>query len=92
MFKLFRKEMEWGGTSLVLETGKVARQADGAVMVSLGETKVLCTAVAATVKAWSGLLSVDCKLSGKSLCRRKDSGGFSSVKVGPQKMKRWYAV
>ena len=46
MFKLFRKEMEWGGT-LVLETGKVARQADGAVMVGLGETKVLCTAVAA---------------------------------------------
>ena len=39
--------MEWGGTTLVLETGKVARQADGAVMVSLGETKVLCTAVAA---------------------------------------------
>ena len=39
--------MEWGGTTLVLETGKVARQADGAVMVNLGETKVLCTAVAA---------------------------------------------
>ena len=47
MFKIFRKELDWGGTRLVLETGKVARQADGAVMVSLGETTVLCTAVAA---------------------------------------------
>ena len=38
MFKIFRKELDWNGTPLVLETGKVARQADGAVMVSLGET------------------------------------------------------
>ena len=47
MFKIFRKELDWGGTPLVMETGKVARQADGAVMVSLGGTSVLCTAVAA---------------------------------------------
>ncbi|MBK76572.1 MAG: polyribonucleotide nucleotidyltransferase [Henriciella sp.] len=47
MFKIFRKELDWNSTPLVLETGKVARQADGAVMVSLGETTVLCTAVAA---------------------------------------------
>lgn len=45
MFKEFRKEIEWGGRSLVFETGKIARQADGAVMVTYGETKVLCTAV-----------------------------------------------
>jgi polyribonucleotide nucleotidyltransferase len=36
----------WGGRKLVLETGKVARQADGAVMVTYGDTVVLCTAVA----------------------------------------------
>ncbi len=47
MFKIFRKELDWNGAPLVMETGKVARQADGAVMVSLGETTVLCTAVAA---------------------------------------------
>ena len=46
MFTLNSKEMEWGGRSLVIETGKIARQADGAVMVTYGETKVLCTAVA----------------------------------------------
>ena len=45
MFNYFRKELEWGGRKLVLETGKIARQADGAVMVSYGETIVLCTAV-----------------------------------------------
>ena len=45
MFEVYRKEMNWGGRKLVLETGKIARQADGAVMASLGETTVLCTAV-----------------------------------------------
>ena len=46
MLELFRKEIDWGGRKLVLETGKIARQADGAVMASYGETTVLCTAVA----------------------------------------------
>jgi len=45
MFKEFRKEIEWAGQTLVLETGKIARQADGAVMATLGESKVLCTVV-----------------------------------------------
>ena len=45
MFKIYRKELNWGGKKLVLETGKIARQADGAVMASLGETTVLCTVV-----------------------------------------------
>src|SRR5260221_6784318 len=46
MFDVHRKELMWGGRRLVLETGKVARQADGAVMATYGETTVLCTAVA----------------------------------------------
>jgi polyribonucleotide nucleotidyltransferase len=46
MFNLHRKEITWGGRQLVLETGKLARQADGAVVVSYGETIVLCTVVA----------------------------------------------
>ena len=46
MFNITRKEIDWGGRKLVLESGRVARQADGAVMASLGETTVLCTAVA----------------------------------------------
>src|SRR5260370_14903545 len=46
MFEVHRKELMWGGRRLVLETGKVARQADGAVMATYGETTVLGTAVA----------------------------------------------
>jgi polyribonucleotide nucleotidyltransferase len=45
MFQFFRKELTWGGRTLVLETGKMARQADGAVVVRYGDTVVLCTAV-----------------------------------------------
>ncbi len=47
MFDVVRKEIEWGGRPLVLETGRLARQADGAVMVTYGETSALCTAVGA---------------------------------------------
>lgn len=46
MFKIHKKEIMWGGQKLTLETGKVARQADGAVVVTYGETIVLCTVVA----------------------------------------------
>ncbi len=45
MFQEYRKELDWGGRKLVFETGKMARQADGAVLVTYGETKVLCTVV-----------------------------------------------
>ena len=46
MFKTHKKELTWGGQKLTIETGKIARQADGAVIVTYGETIVLCTAVA----------------------------------------------
>ena len=46
MFTVSRKELMWAGRPLVIEAGKIARQADGAVMVTYGETTVLCTAVA----------------------------------------------
>ena len=46
MFTVHRKELMWAGRKLVLETGKIARQADGAVLATYGETVVLCTAVA----------------------------------------------
>ena len=47
MFNIVKKSIEWGGRTLTMETGKMARQADGAVLVTYGETVVLCTAVAA---------------------------------------------
>jgi len=47
MFETNRVELDWGGRKLILETGKVARQADGAVVASYGDTTVLATVVAA---------------------------------------------
>jgi polyribonucleotide nucleotidyltransferase len=47
MFNIDVEELEWGGKPLRMETGRVARQADGAVLVTIGETTVLATAVAA---------------------------------------------
>ncbi|GAA4768024.1 polyribonucleotide nucleotidyltransferase [Stakelama sediminis] len=47
MFNMKKVEMEWGGQTLTLETGRVARQADGAVLATLGETVVLCAVTAA---------------------------------------------
>src|SRR6478672_3274637 len=47
MFDINRVELDWGGRKLTLETGKVARQADGAVIATYGETSVLATVVAA---------------------------------------------
>jgi polyribonucleotide nucleotidyltransferase len=47
MFDINRVGLDWGGRKLVLETGKMARQADGAVLATYGETTVLATVVAA---------------------------------------------
>ena len=47
MFNKHSVEIDWGGRPLKLETGKIARQADGAVMATYGETVVLATVVAA---------------------------------------------
>ena len=47
MFNITKKEITWGDKKLTLETGRVARQADGAVMLTCGETVILATAVAA---------------------------------------------
>ena len=47
MFDVQRKSIEWAGRTLTLETGRIARQADGAVLASYGETTVLATVVSA---------------------------------------------
>jgi polyribonucleotide nucleotidyltransferase len=46
MFDIHVQELEWGGRTLRFETGRMARQADGAVLVTYGETTVLATVVA----------------------------------------------
>ena len=47
MFKIFKKEFDINGKKITLETGKIARQADGAIIATCGETVVLATVVGA---------------------------------------------
>src|ERR1700674_3248695 len=47
MFDIHRVQLDWGGRELTLETGRIARQADGAVLATYGETTVLAAVVAA---------------------------------------------
>ena len=47
MFKISRQEVELDGKKIILETGKIARQADGAIIATCGETVVIATAVGA---------------------------------------------
>ncbi len=77
MFNYFRKELEWGGRKLVLETGKMARQADGAVLVSYGDTIVLCTAVGAkSIKPGQDFFPLTVNYQEKAYAAGKIPGGF----------------
>jgi polyribonucleotide nucleotidyltransferase len=77
MFQVYRKELNWAGRRLVLETGKIARQADGAVLATYGETTVLCTAVAAkTAKAGQDFFPLTVNYQEKTFAAGKIPGGF----------------
>jgi polyribonucleotide nucleotidyltransferase len=77
MFKVFRKELDWGGRKLTLETGRIARQADGAVLVTYGETTVLCTAVALkTAKPGIDFFPLTVNYQEKTFAAGKIPGGF----------------
>ncbi|PWC63568.1 polynucleotide phosphorylase/polyadenylase [Azospirillum sp. TSH7] len=77
MFTVHRKEIEWGGRKLVLETGKIARQANGAVLVTYGDTTVLCTAVAAKApKPGVDFFPLTVNYQEKAFAAGKIPGGF----------------
>ncbi len=77
MFNVTRKELTWGGRKLVLETGKIARQADGAVLATYGDTTVLCTVVAAkSVKPGVDFFPRTVNYQEKAFAAGKIPGGF----------------
>ncbi|HLB06865.1 MAG TPA: polyribonucleotide nucleotidyltransferase [Alphaproteobacteria bacterium] len=77
MFDIHRKELLWGGRKLVLETGKIARQANGAVVVSYGETVVLATVVAEkTVRPGTDFVPLTVNYQEKYFAAGKIPGGF----------------
>jgi polyribonucleotide nucleotidyltransferase len=77
MFHVYRKELNWGSRRLVLETGKVARQADGAVLATYGETTVLCTAVAVkSARPGQDFFPLTVNYQEKTFAAGKIPGGF----------------
>ena len=77
MFSITRKEINWGGRPLILETGKIARQADGAVLVTYGGTQVLCTAVAnKSVRPGQDFFPLTVNYQEKTFAAGKIPGGF----------------
>jgi len=84
MFDIHRKEIIWGGRKLVLETGKIARQATGAVMATYGETMVLCTVVAAKkAKPDQDFFPLTVNYQEKTFAAGKIPGGFFKREARP---------
>ena len=77
MFTIYKKEFQWGDKTVVMETGKIARQADGAVLVSMGQTTALCTAVAAkSAKPGQDFFPLTVNYQEKAFAAGKIPGGF----------------
>jgi polyribonucleotide nucleotidyltransferase len=77
MFVEHKNELNWGGRKLTMETGKIARQADGAVVVHYGETMVLCTAVAQrTARQGIDFFPLTVNYEEKTYAAGKIPGGF----------------
>jgi polyribonucleotide nucleotidyltransferase len=77
MFDMKKVEIEWGGKTLTLETGRVARQADGAVLATLGETVVLCAVTAArTIKDGQDFFPLTVHYQEKYSAAGRIPGGF----------------
>ncbi|WP_343313167.1 polyribonucleotide nucleotidyltransferase [Brucella sp. BE17] len=77
MFNTHKVEIEWGGRPLILETGKIARQADGAVLATYGETVVLATVVSAKEpKPGQDFFPLTVNYQEKTYAAGKIPGGF----------------
>ena len=76
MFEVYRKEVKFGGEKLTFETGKIARQADGAVVVTYGGTTVLCTATAAKNNSEADFFPLTVNYQEKTFSAGKIPGGF----------------
>ena len=77
MFNVYRKEIDFAGKTIILETGKIARQADAAVMATMGETTVLCTVVGAkSVKEGQDFFPLTVHYQEKTYAAGKIPGGF----------------
>ena len=84
MFDIHRVELDWGGRKLTLETGRMARQADGAVLAKYGETTVLAAVVAAKQpKEGIDFLPLTVNYTEKYYAAGRIPGGYFKRERGP---------
>ncbi|MBK9584785.1 MAG: polyribonucleotide nucleotidyltransferase [Alphaproteobacteria bacterium] len=84
MFNVYRKEIDFAGKTLTLESGKFARQADGSVLASMGDTVVLCCVTASkTVKEGQDFFPLSVHYQEKTFAAGKIPGGFFKREARP---------
>lgn len=84
MFNVYRKEIEIGGKTLTLETGKIARQADGSVLATMGETSVLCCVTASkSIRDGQDFFPLSVHYQEKTYAAGKIPGGFFKREAKP---------
>jgi polyribonucleotide nucleotidyltransferase len=84
MFNIHKESFEWGGRTMTLETGKIARQADGAVLATYGETVVLATAVgAASAKEGQDFFPLTVNYQERYYAAGKIPGGYFKRERAP---------
>ncbi|MGB9388463.1 MAG: polyribonucleotide nucleotidyltransferase [Xanthobacteraceae bacterium] len=84
MFNIHRVQLDWGGRELTLETGRLARQADGAVFASYGDTTVIATVVAAKQpKEGIDFLPLTCNYQEKYYAAGRIPGGYFKREARP---------
>jgi polyribonucleotide nucleotidyltransferase len=77
MFEIHKEEIDWAGRRLTLETGRMARQADGSVLATYGETTVLATAVSMkTAKPGTDFLPLTVNYQEKAFAAGRIPGGY----------------
>ena len=84
MFNVIKKSIQWGGETLTLETGKVARQADGTVIATLGETSVMANVTfAKSAKPGQDFFPLTVHYQEKYYAAGKIPGGFFKREARP---------
>ena len=84
MFNVYRKEIDFAGKTLTLETGKIARQADGAVLATIGETSVLCAVTGSkSIKEGQDFFPLSVHYQEKTYSAGKIPGGFFKREARP---------
>ncbi|MGH1455600.1 MAG: polyribonucleotide nucleotidyltransferase [Alphaproteobacteria bacterium] len=84
MFNVYKKEIDFAGQTLTLETGKIARQADGAVLATIGDTSVLCAVTGSkSIRDGQDFFPLSVHYQEKTYSAGKIPGGFFKREARP---------